>query len=237
MSHVLFQGTDCREIELYNVAFPRWREWPRWRRWLGWNEPENWCDHGRQLVGDEWMARHKPEFYKERVPWGLISVTYQQLTDRYRKDLNHPAANDFERGIFECRFMSAKQNWKRDWRSILLLWCYKAASNFGGSILRPAWIAAILTLMCAWTYGALINNWWVAWPWHWDIGAAWDSIVTALRVVSLDRSWFSREVDASKMSSFARAVVSVIALVQTALTATLVTLFIFAIRRRFKHSE
>jgi hypothetical protein len=285
MRNVLLEGTDCRHIEFVQVEWHSWRRWPRWRRIFGWKRPAGWNMRGRVLIGDEYLARENParsyQLHGGSIPWDLIAITYQQLTARFRKDLNHPLANDFEQGIFECRFMAAWQReerkhdtrdqfllrlhqqlskedpeqpdvkilrqlvariykWrrrKRAWRSVILLWSYKFASNFGGSIWRPAWIGIMLQLISAWVYGIALCGGAFVWPWNWDLHSAWDSIVASLRVLSLDRSWFSREVDASKISSLARLGISLMALLQTALTATLVTLFIFAIRRRFKHSE
>ncbi|HEY3296764.1 MAG TPA: pentapeptide repeat-containing protein [bacterium] len=209
-------GTDCRLIKFRNVQWPIYKS--------------------RRVSGDELLERAHPKGDKRSSNWNDIAVTYQQLTIRYRGDLDHPGANDFERGIFEARLMAAKQVVKL-WRSRWLLQLYKAASNFGGSIWRPAWIAGVLLVVCAWVYGGFMYGDFFVLPRNWDLRTAWDSLVAAMRVVSLDRSWFSREVDTSGAGSFARLVVSTVAIVQTALTATLVTLFIFAIRRRFKHSE
>jgi uncharacterized protein YjbI with pentapeptide repeats len=221
MGHILLSGTDCKRISWNNRSSYKIR---------------NDAPPRRVMLGDELLRRGilKCDFI-DLPSWYSIAATYQQLTGQARKDLNHPLANDFERGIFECRLMSAKQD--MDWRNVILLSLYKAASNFGGSIWRPAWIALALTAVCAWLDGGILYGGYAVWPWHWDLRTGWDSLVAAMRVVSLDRSWFSREVDSNAAGSFARFAASSIALIQTVLTATLVTLFIFAVRRRFKHSE
>lgn len=218
---VLLEGIDCRQIEfLGNV------EWPRWK--------------GRQVVGDEYFARKGWAPYDKEVDWNLIAITYQQLTDRFRKDLNHPVANDFERGIFECRLMAALQKdekGRRDWRNVILLSLYKAASNFGGSILLPvAWVLFILTA-CSLCYGGLLFGGKPVWLWQTDWNLFFESWTASMRVMSLDRTWLTHQILDNHITSGWAALLSFIALLQTALTATLVTLFIFAIRRRFKHSE
>jgi uncharacterized protein YjbI with pentapeptide repeats len=211
---ILLAGTDCRLIEFRKVTWPRWK--------------------GRQVVGDEYIARTRPEFYAGAFDWDSIAITYQELTDRFRKDLNHPVANDFERGIFESRLMGAKQKderGKRAWRTVVLLSLYKAASNFSGSIMRPFWWALAVTVAAALIYGGLLYDGFGSMSW-WCKG-----IVASLRMMNLDRHWFSIAVDASDVGDFGRFILTFTAVIQTLLTATLATLFIFSVRRRFKHTE
>ena len=55
--------------------------------------------------------------------------------------------------------------------------------------------------------------------------------------VAFNRAWFSTEVDSNAASHFCRLVLTLVSLAQVLLTATLATLFIFSVRRRFKHTE
>lgn len=244
MDNVLLEGTDCRLIQFKgNIGWPRWRPWPRWRAAIGWKRSLNWLEHGCQVVGDEYILREFPEQYpisdsnKNPLQWRLIHLTYQQLTDRFRKDLNHPLANDFERGIFEARYMAAKQEWKKDWRSIILLKAYKLASNFGGSLFRPiAWLFGIM-IACSLCYAGYLFDGRPVWPWQTDWNLFFESWTASMRVMSLDRGWLTRQMLDNHIIGGTGTFLSFVALLQTVLTATLVTLFIFAVRRRFKHSE
>ncbi|MBU1936724.1 pentapeptide repeat-containing protein [bacterium] len=219
MNRVLLEGTDCRQIEFHNV------DWLRIR--------------GRRVMADEYYIRKNPLVFGEDIPtWNEIEETYQQLADRCRKDLKHPAANDFERGIFEARLMAAKE--KKDWRSrfnCFLYGIYKLASNFSGSISRPFLWIVLLTVIAAVVYGWLLYDGFSNVTWWPDFSKIWQSLVAAFRVVSLDRGWFSTEVDKLQTSNFIRFVLSFTAIIQTLLTAILITLFIFSVRRRFKHTE
>ena len=221
MERVLLEGTDCRLIEFYNVS---------------WEEAKERGHAKRRIVGDEYYLRYNlGAFGDDKPSWNEIAVTYQQLADRFRKDLDHPTANDFERGIFEARLEAAKA--KKDWRNCFLLGAYKFASDFSGSILRPVLWTLLLTAIAAVIYGGILYDGFCnvsLWP-GFDI--IFQSIVAALRVVSLDRHWFSTAVDEANLSDLARFLLSATAVLQTLLTATLITLFIFSVRRRFKHSE
>ncbi len=175
MGRLLLSGTDCRLIEWSNSsAYDFGRRNPSTRR---------------KLADEYYLINDPTVFGKDRPQWDSVAVAYQQLTDRFRKDLNHPVANDFERGIFEARYMAAKQDWKTDWRSVILLSFYKGLSNFGGSIWRPAWICGLILLLWSVFYGAIIYKGEWGWPMDWSL--ALDSAVASLRVVSLDRHWFS----------------------------------------------
>ena len=216
MSDVLLLNTDCRRIVFQHVY---------------WLKPK-----GRHIAGDENLHfRLEADEGEEAKFWSLLDTTYQQLTSRYRADLNHPVANDFEQGIFEARLQGHKVIGYR--RGAWLLRLYKWTSNFGGSISRPVYWVFGLTVSCAFFYGAILYGGSFAWPLKWQLTLLEDSLVTAFRVISLDRGHLTHELDAYAVGLGGKLLASIIALLQTALTATLVTLFIFAIRRRFKHSE
>ncbi len=228
MKKILLEGTDCRLIEFHNVSWGKYKEKLHAKR---------------QIVGDEHYLRNEPSVFGKNIPsWNKIEETYQQLADRFRKDLKHPAANDFERGIFEARLMAAKQKneeGKRDWHNRFLLGAYKFASDFSGSIFRPVFWTLLLTVIAAVVYGWLLYDGFSNVTWWPDFGKVLKSAVAALRVASLDRGWFSSAVDGSlpPVSDFVRFILSLTAIIQTLLTAILITLFIFSVRRRFKHTE
>jgi hypothetical protein len=224
MDKVLLEGTDCRLIEFKNVS---------------WGEYKEKRHAKRHIVADEYYLRYEPSVFGEDKPsWNEIEETYEQLADRFRKDLKHPAANDFERGIFGARLEAAKA--QKDWRNrfnCFLLGSYKFASDFSGSISRPFLWTLLLTLSAAAIYGWLLFDGFhnaILWP---DFDKIWQSLIAALRVASLDRHWFSTAVDQSQAGGFARFILSLTAILQTLLTAILITLFIFSVRRRFKHTE
>jgi uncharacterized protein YjbI with pentapeptide repeats len=222
MNRILMTGTDIRRVELRNTSpyVPRGHK------------------PFRRMIGDEIFLRKDRSIFGDSVPsWDSIAVAYQQLTDKFRKNLNHPIANDFERGIFECRLMAAWQRdekGKRDWKNVLLLWLYKGASNFGGSIWRPAWLTGAFLLLFSVLYGIFIFDGCFGWPHDWKVVG--NSMLASLRVAVLDRHWFTIQVETIQDVGW-KVLVSFAALLQTAVTAALVTLFIFAIRRRFKHTE
>ena len=138
----------------------------------------------RRVIADEFCLRQNPDVFdrEEDVPsWDKIAVTYQQLVDRFRKDLDHPLANDFERGIFQARLMAAKE--KGDWKNAWLLRFYKVASDFSGSIARPVLWIIVLTALCAVIYGFGLYHQGFHWPWKSDWSTIWESVVASLRAV------------------------------------------------------
>ncbi len=215
MYDVLLVDTDCRKIKFEHVKWPQ-----RWHR---------------LMVADEYLARKRKGEYRDSLDWNKITNTYQQLTGYYREKLNHTVANDFESGIFSARLKAANQGKNRD--NKLLLRAYWLASYFGCNTWQPVWLVFGLLVIFAWLYGAVLYGYFFIWSSNCDYDTVWDCLVTSMRVVSLDRSWFSREVDLANIGSFKRLIISALAILQTVLTATLVTLFVFAVRRRFKHSE
>jgi uncharacterized protein YjbI with pentapeptide repeats len=221
MSRVLVEGTDCRLIKFKNAEWPEYKE----KRHAA-----------RRIVADEYFLRECPSVLGEGVPsWDSIAVTYQQLVARYRKDLDHPVANDFERGIFEARLESAKV--KGLWQYRLLLGTYKLLSDFSGSILRPIWWTLLLTAICGFFYGHLLYAGHWAWPWHTELPLVCKSAATALRIVTLDRGLIIREIGDSDGNEARLFWVSLVAAIQIIITAILITLLVFSVRRRFKHTE
>ncbi|MBU0509168.1 hypothetical protein KKH27_10070, partial [bacterium] len=194
------------------------------------------------------------------------------LARRFREDFNHTAANDFDRGTFEMRRLSApNQSWigQRLWKFItndfpekskwytrrerfgktwagravlsilktvmlgLKRYCslvavYRYVTLYGGSILLPAVWTLTMTAGFAGLYeltaygGVLPAASW-SWPTH--------GTIAALRVIALNRAWLATEI-ADKPYELQ---VTAIASLQVILTAVLVTMLIFAVRRRFKH--
>ena len=207
MSRILLARTDCREIEFQGV------EWPMLKR--------------RRVIGDEYIWRTMPETASKldekrgttKFGWNDIQQTYQQLAKRHREDLNHPVANDFERGIFIARRENARE--KRKWGDFALMTLYQWISNYGGSIARP-FLGLLLTFpaFAVFYYFTSVSS---------EVDPFWtNALSVALRVATFR---------AGVLQSLTENHVGVYLLVafQIALTATLVTLFIFAVRRRFRH--
>ncbi|MDD5088597.1 MAG: pentapeptide repeat-containing protein [bacterium] len=224
MSRILLVRTDCSKIEFRSV------QWPELNK--------------RKVIGDEFIWRTMRDVVERldekdesiSFKWNDVQITYQELAKRYREDLNHPLANDFERGIFEARLMAAKE--KGDWKNAWLLRFYRWASDFSGSIWKPAYRLILVLLTCAVIYAVLLYGRDLAWSAKGIGNVVFKGLIAALRVASLDRGWFSTEVDWTVIGNvYVRFILSLVSVLQTILTASLITLFIFSVRRRFKHSE
>jgi hypothetical protein len=225
MHRVLLEGTDCTKIRFYNC------EWP--------------VALGRQMVGDEWRARPylKRSFLKRarlvlricrgkrlgllrklakpHADWCLVALTYQQLARRFHEDFNHSVANDFDRGVFEMKRLMNRRFLSR-WFG-LAAW-YRYLSNYGGSVLRPVIVLAASIFAFALGYaGTTRPN--IHENCYWSF---WDYLGLSLQVSYLNRAGL----EFARGNSIG---VNVFMALQVVLTATLVALFVFAIRRRFRH--
>ncbi|HEY3295144.1 MAG TPA: pentapeptide repeat-containing protein [bacterium] len=225
MEHILLEGTDCTKIRFYDCEWPRLRD-------------------GRRVVGDErrlcrrdrtrraviahaarvlWRRKQSLARRMRRdAPYHLIALTYQQLAKRHREELDHPHANDFERGIFEMRRRAGKQEGgRKGWADWALFTLYKWISNYSGSLVRPVF----------WLLGSLAVFAWAYWGTSYKTGVTpffWNAFKLSAEFAYLNRSAF----DFALNNNFA---VDLLIAAQIITTATLVTLFVFSIRRRFKH--
>jgi len=239
MSRVLLEGTDCTKIHFYNCG------------WLAT------FVLGRQIVGDEWLARPylKRRFYdrfkrgcramfhkrqstlnafRNWPKWKLIELTYQQLAKRYREDFNHPTANNFDCGTFEMRRLSGVQKAackkkfvqlrriQKQWFSLIAI--YQYLSNYSASIWRPIIIlASSLLVFAGWYRGSTYTSAHKNGLWGYS-----DYLGLSLQVSYLNRAGL----EFARGNSIG---VNIIMAFQVVLTATLVALFVFAVRRRFRH--
>jgi len=204
MRHVLLKGTDCSQIEFYNC------EWPEFR--------------GRKVVGDEYILRKgRPgSTVKPNPEWNRIAISYQQLAKNFREKLDHPKANDFERGVFEMRRRAALQGKNlHGLTDYALISCYKILSDYSGSLLRPLlWLLVSIPLF-AFAYWSTSINVQVD-PFFWN---SWK---LSVQIASVNRIGFEFVRDNRIWSD-------ILVALQVVCTATLVALFLFAVRRRFKH--
>ncbi|MCX6601588.1 MAG: pentapeptide repeat-containing protein [bacterium] len=225
MTRVLLEGTDCTKIRFYNCTWP--------------------VALGRQMVGDEWRGRPylKRSFLrrarlvlricrgkrlgllrklaKPHADWSLVALTYQQLARRFHEDFNHSVANDFDRGVFEMKRLTNRRFLSR-WLG-LAAW-YRYLSNYGGSVLRPVFaLVASLGLFALGYAGTTRPNIHENCAW-----TGWDYLGLSLQVSYLNRAGL----EFARGNSIG---VNVLMALQVVFTATLVALFVFAIRRRFRH--
>ena len=225
MEHILLEGTDCTKIRFYDCEWPRLRD-------------------GRRVVGDEYrlckrdrtrravMAHAVRVLWRRKLglarklrrdaPYHLIALTYQQLAKRHREELDHPHANDFERGIFEMRRRAGRQDGgRKGWSDYLLFSLYKWISNYSGSLLRPVLCLLASLAVFAWAYWGT--------SYKTDVSPFfWNSFKLSAEFAYLNRSAF----DFALHNNFA---VDLLIAAQIITTATLATLFVFSVRRRFKH--
>ena len=62
-----------------------------------------------------------------------------------------------------------------------------------------------------------------------------DGFIAAIRIIALDRRWLYDEFAIKLSDGAERLIISSIATLQIALTALLLTMLVFSVRRRFKH--
>jgi uncharacterized protein YjbI with pentapeptide repeats len=207
MEHILLEGTDCTQISFYN------NKWPD--------------KHGRTVVGDEYHIGNLPDYNPQPA---LIRRTYQQLARRFHEDLDHPRATEFDRGAFEMRRQETMaKGEERDLTTHWGLTLYKLVSDYSGSLLRPVlWLAASI-LLFGWFYSVCVGEReWTLWPLSVDWNYMGEFYKDTLKVIAFGKP----EVTELKNAGFW---LNLLMLIQRVLTATLITLFIFAVRRRFKH--
>jgi hypothetical protein len=218
MGHILLEGTDCTQINFYN------NHWPKLK--------------GRTVVGDEYqigklksdygIETRKPIEYNPKP--SLIRRTYQQLAKRFKENLDHPVSVEFDRGAFEMRRKETKAKGEdRDLIAYVGLTLYKIVSYYSGRLDLPVFWLLVTIFGFGWLYfiftdgqNLTLNPFDVNWEY---MGQYFKD---TLKVISFGKP----EVTVLKESGFW---LHALMLLQRALTAILITLFIFAIRRRFKH--
>jgi hypothetical protein len=226
MKHIMLKGTDCTKITFYANAWPRY--------------------HGRIVVGDELEAnKNRQRWYpRPEMKWNLIGITYQQLTRRFREIHEHKKANDFSSGVFEMQRLAPPisnrftrwiwgdphkaPNNNIKWicryllhflkRFLSLNSMFRYVSLYGISVIRPLLWLVVTTILFGAAYAVAFDS---------SLG---DLLADALRVISVGRVEYEY-LDRPEVGVG----VEFLKLLQRASAATLVALFIFAIRRRFKH--
>ncbi len=211
MHSILLEGTDCSKINFYNCTWPNIRG-----RWVAGDEYLEW--------NSQYPSTYQSDTYKckKSVDSSRLAITYQQLAKNFREKFDHPKANDFDRGIFEMRRRAGFQRGGfRGLSNYALISCYKWLSNYSGSLLRPLlWLLVSIPLF-AFAYLKISINSEV-------YKSFWNSLKLSVQIASLNRIGFE-----TIRGDLIR--VDVLAALQVVCTATLVALFLFAIRRRFKH--
>ena len=228
MVNILLLGTNCTRVQFYASKWGSERD-ILFRGLVG---------SKRDVVGDEafyrryrkvrrstWQKpRHKEK--NRKPPWGLIRQSYLQLAKQFREHLDHPRANEFDRGAFEMRRLEAKnEGGLRGWSTYIWLSCYKYVSHYSGNLLLPVIWFALATV----TAGIVYNCW--------IYGKTWfnsDGLTAAIRVLAMHRLWLD-DVIKDATEKWAPQVIILTATFQIVITAVLVTLFVLSIRRRFKH--
>jgi uncharacterized protein YjbI with pentapeptide repeats len=234
MKNILLEGTDCTQIGFYDNKWPRKQDrFPNWR----WKQ----CiSFSRDVVGDEYQIGKLKETYCIE-PFGfknydpnpaLIRRTYQQLARRFREDLDHPRANEFDRGSFEMRRQEAQAEMKakdgegsriRGRSTYFGLSIYKYVSHYSGNLALPLIWWSVLLIACAFSYAVLEYD--LVWGWGWPhlcfvFERVMESFRAAFSLVAVDSD---------------SEIVKTIKVMQKVISAVLITLFIFSIRRKFKH--
>lgn len=218
MKRVLLRRTDCTKIEFYT------NEWPKQgNRFVVFDEL-------RQIEKTRGQKNGEYKKLEVTIPedktnyWKEIDVIYQELTNNFRERHNHVLANDFECGIFEMRRRAALASGFAGRANFELINIYKRVSKYSGSILLPL----------IWLVGSFL-----VFPVFYFL-ASKDFPDTS--IFSVYGKYFHDSIiigsytgsDLKELGS-AGTLVEIIKALQRVFTATFVTLFIFAIRRRFKH--
>ncbi|MCB9358147.1 MAG: pentapeptide repeat-containing protein, partial [Calditrichaeota bacterium] len=127
------------EIDVMRIAF-RGNEWPKEDDFFFKKIPST-----RTLCGDELELPRQNSPSEE--DYGKVRETYQQLSKRFREDLNFAYSIEFDRGAFEMR---RKELWKKkgliNWSTGVWLTLYKYASHYSGNLLLPVvwWVVLVI---------------------------------------------------------------------------------------------
>ena len=232
LGRILFVYTDVRQIQFDNISFEQTKD-----------KLFKIVKVNRQTIGDEWILRNPCRLQEDqKAPWPDVEITYQRFAKVFRDSYNHPVANDCERGYFEARRNAARdkakiawicrksdnaverKEWFRQWfrghSDSILIALYKHVSHYSGNLLLPVFWLLLTTLLI--------------WPLCYHVFMpAPESFTVALRVASLSRE----PISLNDFDTWDRFWTSFIVTMQLITTAAFATLFILALRRRFKHGE
>jgi uncharacterized protein YjbI with pentapeptide repeats len=229
LSRVKFVGTDCRKIDFINCT---------------------WADcWARTGIGDEYLARFDgknwwqrvfPQAFRILIPggdWRRIAITYNELASNYSARLDYVQAYEFDAGVLEMRRLDCipVRGWRKwvwnkgkvlQWllamqhRYVSFMSLYRCFTGYGRRYLRPLVLLVASLPLYAWLYYLIlpITDLCCYWP---------EAITLALQAASLNRYGLT-------IISEAGLLANVVAVLQVISTATLITLFLFAVRRRFK---
>ena len=255
MSRVLLEGTNCTRIAFRDNRWPeaddRLFGFIRAKRRVVGDELRARAG-GAKAVHTEinFVSIQEPDSPKPiifdsppELPWRLVEITYQQLARRFREDFNHPLANEFDRGVFEVRRQHHQENmgwwpWEKFRHKSQYLWisAYKYASHYSGNLLLPLAWSAVVILIFAFLYGALdpYHSWFqpylvfsgsdVDWRHVWAMFAL--SVRSALALSPAGGTADGLPLGEGHLTLQA---------IERVLSALFITLFIFTIRRRFRH--
>lgn len=211
------------EIDVMRIAF-RGNEWPKEDDFFFKKIPST-----RTLCGDELELPRQNSPSEE--DYGKVRETYQQLSKRFREDLNFAYSIEFDRGAFEMR---RKELWKKkgliNWSTGVWLTLYKYASHYSGNLLLPVVWWVVLVILFGWFYSFTNADA------HHMLGSPdgrtyWDYVLLSVRsALSLTAGTTETE-GGVKISDG----VHTLQAVQRTLSIVLAALFVFALRRRVKH--
>jgi hypothetical protein len=193
--------------------------------------PEEKARRGRKRTLDEERAE------KGEISWDEAGEVYRKLRKNFEDNLAYEAAGDFHVGQMECRLRDRNRKlWDRGFTL-----AYKLVSGYGESVGRPLWwLLGFFALFTGfflitgfpaadgsavdWTWGFkgfLSREWW---------GQLWDGISFTLRSsVSFAVPGYAENVNA-KLGATLPALI----FTWKAFAVIIATLFILALRRRFR---
>lgn len=239
LSHALFHNCNISNVTFSSV---RWRERPHSETRMAFEEVV-------PLESDEAL---KLENGKRN--YGLIAQLYHQLKKNYDERLDYGAADDFHFGEMEMKRLKVPTKGQLlglrqfSHRHLGLAAWYRLGSSYGNSYVRPAaWLLFVLLMFAALfplaglkkvvtnTAGVAPppityrSEWSAESPFH-DKVRAELKLLGKSALASIDTASFQKTSEYVPTYPWGRA----LAILETLLTATLVALFLLAIRRRFR---
>jgi len=212
LSHCEFRDTDVRDVEFSDVTWPEVSTTPR-------------CLHHRRAVYDD------PCVHIARPPYDPAELAeaerlYRQLKKNYEEQRMYGEVGDFHYGEMEMQRLRLP----RFWRIFSLLNLYRLLSGYGERYVRAGLILLLLLLL----FGALMLcgskelGWVPAWqPLFWFDPQFWRDYPRAF-LLALQVATFQRPSNVDTLFG------QVVATVELIMIPSQVTLFLLAIRRKFK---
>lgn len=252
MFRIRLQGTDCTKITFYANEWPRKRgrilvgddylEWQKWKRWCI-RSSVRW-----DLIAKTYqqLSRHFREDYDHEKANDFDRGVFEM------RRLCPPIRNRFTRWLWgDIKSDRKWYCWRWPFRVVLhilkrylsLTAFYRYISLYSGSILVPALLLMAVTLGFGLLYDHFLYGYTLlAFEWLRDViqgnslsAYSLKGIIAALRIVSLNRKWLTDEIDLLKLSDSEELTVTLIGIAQIIISAIIVTMLLFAVRRRFKH--